>query len=227
MHKFAMIGAVLLASVAAATDARACGFYTARLEQPVPVQKKAPKATPVLAPIDLISAAEQRLDEEKGAEAGVQVVRAYPRIRTTDVGASPVETRAARILALALVRARGALTGVTGFETETERAINLEWSVAVLRLVSNARGDDPTAQADLGEALAALPQYEAEGANVLGNLADRDLLGSAHAYAALARLRASKGDIAQSRAALDRCARMTKTPATVCRAPDARLALHG
>jgi hypothetical protein len=226
MHKVAILGAVLLACAAAETDARACGFYTASVEQ---APKKAPKAKPAapLAPIDLISAAERHLNEERAAEAGAEVVQAFPKIRTTSVGASPVETRAAHILALALVRSGGALSGVTGFANDAERTINLEWSVAVLRLASGARGDDPGARGDLGEALAALPKYNAEAATLLGELADRDLLGSAHAYASLARLRAGQGDTAQSRTALDRCTHMTKAPSAVCVAPDGRLAVHG
>jgi hypothetical protein len=143
------------------------------------------------------------------------------------VGSSPLETRAARILALALVRSNGVLAGVQGFSATTERSINLEWAVAVLRLVSSARPNEPVAEADLGEALAALSKYEGEALGILRGLADRDLLGSAHAYAALARLQASRGQGTASRAALDRCEKMTSSPATVCHAPGAVLATRG
>jgi hypothetical protein len=217
------LGALAVAATFSVPEARACGFldYGSRLDV-----SKRPKATPVSAS-DRIVAAEQRLEQERLPEAGAQVVTAFPKIRTTDVGSSPLETRAARILALALVRSDGALANVTGFSAESERAINLEWSVAVLRLVSGARTNDPVAQADLGEALSALSKYETEALGVLADLADRDLVGSAHAYAALARLRAARGQSSASRAALGRCEAMTASPGAVCRVPGAVLAARG
>jgi hypothetical protein len=222
--KAIFLGALAVAATFSVPEARACGFldYGSRLD----VSKRAPKAAPV-SPSDRIVAAEQGLDQERLTEAGAQVVLAFPKIRTTDVGSSPLETRAARILALALVRSVGTLANVTGFSAENERTINLEWSVAVLRLVSGARPNDPVAQADLGEAMSALSKYETEALGVLADLADRDLVGSAHAYAALARLRAARGQGSASRAALDRCEAMTSSPGMVCRVPGALLATRG
>jgi hypothetical protein len=96
--------------------------------------------------------------------------------------------------------------------------------VSTLRTINAVRTNDPVAMADLAEALSTRTKYEAEALQILQDLADRDLVGSAHAYAVLARLHAGKGDDGASRADLDRCRIMSKQPATVCKAPDGRVA---
>lgn len=218
-----LVMAALLGAVAA-SDAHACGFFDYREIRPV---KARPKPVPVAAN-DRIAAAEQRLEEERLADAATEVVAAFPRIRTTAVGASPLETRAQRILALALVRGEGTLRGVAGLSGagETERAANLGWALDALRAIDAERHGDPVARADLAEALAARAKHDDESLAILADLTDRDLVGSAHAYAALARIRASRGDADAARAALQRCELMTKSPAAVCKAPDGRLALR-
>jgi hypothetical protein len=203
-------------------DAHACGFVDYRESRPV-IRVPRPKPVPI---VDRIAAADQRLDEEHPAEAAIQVVTAFPRIRSAQTSASPLETRALRILALAVARSDGRIAGVSGLSgaTEAERGANLEWAVGTLRSINAARPDDPVAEADLGEALATRPKYEDESRAILGDLASRDLIGSAHAYAALARLHA--GNAGAIRGALERCEAMTRSPTVVCRAPDARLALR-
>jgi hypothetical protein len=222
-----LLAALLGAATAAGSDARACGYFDYRQIRPA-VQQIRPKPVPVAAN-DRVAAADQRLEEERLAEAGTEVVTAFPAIRHIPVGASPLETRALRILSLAVVRGEGTLRGVPGFSgaREAERSANLEWALGTLRLIDTARPNDPVTQADLAEALAARTQHEDESLAILADLARRDLVGSAHAYAALARLRASKGDPGASREALERCELMTKSPAVVCRAPDGRLAIGG
>jgi hypothetical protein len=215
-HLAAFVGGALLA-VCIAGDAVACGFVDYRAPQPV---ERKPPPRPVPAS-DRVAAADQRLEEERVAEAARQVVLAFPRILTIRVGASPLETHAQRILALALVRSDGKLANVAGLS-----GASLQWAVDTLRAVSAARRDDPVAQADLGEALAASPRTEGEALPLLADLASRDLLGSAHAYAALARLQARGGDAERARVALERCTRMTKSPALVCRLPDNRVAVR-
>jgi hypothetical protein len=220
----AVLGGALLAAAASgvASDALACGFADYREYRPV-----APKPKPVPAS-DRIAAAEQRLEEERPADAAAQVVAAFPRVQLTGVGRSPLETHAARILALALVRGEGTLAGMASFSgtTERQRSAQLGWAVSTLRAVSESRGDDPVAQADLAEALASRPATEDQAVALLDDLAARDLLGSAHAYATLARLRSKSGDTGKVRAALDRCELMTKSPAAVCKTPDTRVAMR-
>jgi hypothetical protein len=218
----ALMLAVLAAGAAAATDAGACGFFDYREIRPVKV-----KAKPVpVAANDRIAAGDQRLEEEKPAAAGLEVVLAFPEIRHVAVGASPIETHALRLLALAVVRGDGVLAGVKGFAdaSTAARAANVEWAVQTLRGISAERDGDPAAIADLCEALARSPGHDEEAFAALSDLARRDLVGSAHAYAALARLRAARSDAAGTAEALDRCEHMTRSPLAVCKAPDGRLA---
>jgi hypothetical protein len=225
-RKASVLMAALLGAAAIASDAHACGFFDYREVRPV-----RPKPVPVAAN-DRIAAADQRLDEERLTEAAVEVVTAFPRIRTAAVGASPLETRAQRILALAVVRSGGVIRGVPGISgsSDADRSANLAWSVGVLRAIDAQRHDDPVARADLAEALAR-SKHEDEALAILADLSDRDLVGSAHAYATLAQMRASRGDAEAARAAVQRCELMTKSPAVVCKAPasianDGRLAVR-
>ena len=221
-----LLATLLAAATAAVSDAHACGYFDYREVRPA--MHARPKPVPVAAN-DRIAAADQRLEEERLTEAGTEVVTAFPTIRKVAVGASPLETRALRILSLAVVRGEGTLRGVAGFSGtgETERSANLEWAASTLRSIDAARPNDPVTQADLAEALAARAQHDDESLAILADLASRDLVGSAHAYAALARLRASRGEVDSSRSALERCELMTRSPAAVCRAPDGRLAIRG
>jgi hypothetical protein len=221
----ALLGVLVGTSGLVAADALACGFIEYRPVQPVRRAPPKPKAIAVVIPaVDRVSNAELRLDEEKPAAAGAEVVAAFPRIRTTEVGASPLETRALRILALAVARGGGSLAGVRGFSSAADREANLEWAVSTLRVVNATRTDDPVAMADLAEALSGIPKYQAEARGILQDLAARDLMGSAHAYAALARLEVGAGDAEAGRVATGRCEAMARLPLAVCGASDGRLA---
>jgi hypothetical protein len=231
MWRAAVFAGVLVAAGAVSvSDASACGFIEYRPVTPVRRAPPRPRAitvsvaSPALPAVGRISLAEQRLEDELPAAAGAEVVGTFPGIRGTMVGTSPLETRALRIAALAVARGGGVLAEVRGFSTTVDREANLEWAVSTLRTINAVRANDPVAMADLAEALSTRTKYEAESLQILQDLADRDLVGSAHAYAALARLHAGKGDEGASRADLARCRVMTRQPAAVCKGPDGRVA---
>jgi hypothetical protein len=143
------VGALAVAASASVSDARACGFIDYRESRPRVHSLPVPRSRPVVVPAsDRIAAADQRLEEERPANAGAEVVAAFPNIRNATVGASPLETRALRIVALALVRADGTLAGVRGFTaaTETDRVSN-----HASRAARSRTGGDP-ARRDMAHA---------------------------------------------------------------------------
>ena len=206
----AIIPSVL--AVSYATDANACGM-SIRMD-PTPQ-----KPTPVQA----IARAEKALEDGQNLVAAKAVLGNFPRVRAATAGANPLETRALRVFALAVVRSNGAVTEkAAGFATQTAWTpnANLEWAVQSIREIDAKRPNDPTVQADLGEALSKLPHGQKEGLEILQKLAQKDLMGSPHAYAALAKLRTAKGDSAGAEAAIKRCEEMSKTPG-VCKTASA------
>jgi hypothetical protein len=72
---------------------------------------------------------------------------------------------------------------------------------------------DPTLLADYAEALSRVPARAAQAAMMLRALRDKDLIGSAFAYAALAAIEKQAGDEQASGAARERCRTMAKKPA--------------
>jgi len=220
-------GALLATGVGCvAVDAGACGFIDYRPRVDVPVAAR-PKPKPKVIPAaDLVALADQRIEQERLADAASLVLQAYPHLATDAIDRSPLELHAKRILALAIVRTRPATAAVTE-RTGVNRVApsgSVAWSISTLRAIDASRHGDPVAQADLGEALVSDPTTEAEGLALLDDLASRDLIGSPHAYAALARLHAGKGEQAAARADLARCQTMTRQPSTVCKPADARVA---
>lgn len=208
--KIAKLAAVALAVLPAALaftyagDASACGM-SVRLE---PVRAKP-------SPVQEIARAEKALENGQGTVAAKAVLENFPRVRATNVGANPLETRALRVFSMAVVRSNGLLNektvGVWTNDEWTPRA-NLEWAVQSLREIDAKRPNDPTVQADLGEALSKLPSGRDEAMKILQGLAQKDLMGSPNAYAALAELRRGNGDLAGAEAALKRCEEMSKNP---------------
>jgi hypothetical protein len=200
----------LVAGVCGARDARACGFlaYGGDEVPPKPIQSPPPER---------VASADRELARGRASAAASEVVRAFPRARALANSTVPLETRAARILALAIARTGGA-PGVAGFDgsTERSRADNLAWAAGVLRARRAARADDPVAQAELAEVLERLPGGQAEALSTLRRLADRDLLGSPFAYASLARMQLAGGDAAAARGSILRCRAMTASPDAVC-----------
>lgn len=214
MKKIAKAAVIALALVPAtfvtawSSDASACGM-SVRLDptpqKPTPVQE--------------IARAEKSLESGNNVTAARAVLGTFPRIRVATAGGNPLETRALRVFALAVVRSDGAITeksaGVFSKDEWTKTA-NLEWAVQSLREIDQKRPNDPTVQADLGEALSKLPHGQAEAMKLLAGLAQKDLMGSPHAYAALAKMKSDKGDNAGAEAAIKRCEEMSKTPG-VCK----------
>ena len=196
-------------AVTSAHDAQACGM-SIRLD-PTPQRPT---------PVQDIARAEKALENGKNKEASQAVLATFPRIRNATAGQNPLETRALRVFALALVRSDGTAdekkVGVGTAGDWTPKA-NLEWAVQSLREIDAKRSNDPALQADLGEALAKLPHGQAEALKILQGLAQKDLMGSPQAYAALAKLRTQSGDMAGAEAAIKRCEEMSKTPG-VCKA---------
>lgn len=143
----------------------------------------------------------------------------FSNIRNVSAGANPLETRALRVFALAVVRSNGSVNernAGSWSQTEWTPTANLEWAIQSLREIDAKRPNDPTVQADLGEALSKLPRTQDESLKLLGGLAQKDLMGSPFAYAALAKIRGEKGDTAGAEAAIKRCEEMSKVPG-VCK----------
>jgi Flp pilus assembly protein TadD len=205
--KLATVALALLPAIAVGStyseDAAACGM-SVRLE---PIQKPTP--------VQEIARAEKALEGGQSGAAARTVLATVPKVRSVVAGQNPLDTRALRVFALAVVRSNGALSEKSmGFPTGDEwtASSNLEWAVQALREIDEKRPNDPTVQADLGEALAKIPRTEGEAYGILQKLADKDLMGSPYAYAALAKLRTDKGDSAGAEAAIKRCTEMSKMP---------------
>jgi hypothetical protein len=205
------LGAVTSALVGAA-DARACG------------------GEEIMPAVDYrvmgVAQAEQALRDGREVAAAGSILRMFPEIRGLKHEKDPLLNRAFRVLAMAATRAGGALRVEKEVPREIlgtwrgagagERQANLEWSITTLRRLNEHRRNDPALQTDLGEALSKVDAHGAEALKVLGDLADKDLISSPEAYAALARLRAQTGDAAGRDAAAARCGTMTRD-AAVCR----------
>jgi hypothetical protein len=192
------------------SDAAACGM-SVRLDitpqRPSPVQE--------------IARAEKALESGQNLQAARAVLGTFPRIRVATAGDSPLETRALRVFALALVRSDGTAdekrARVATKDAWTPSA-NLAWALQAIQEIDEKRPNDPTVQADLGEAMSKLPHEQSKALAILQRLAQKDLMGSPHAYAALARLRSEKGDMGGAEAAVKRCEEMSKVKG-VCRPP--------
>lgn len=144
----------------------------------------------------LLSQAETSVNNGKPRAAALDVMKVFPSIKTAKPGSSVLLPRAQRILAMAIVRTDGLLSLKKDFTASTsdERRANLEWAVATLRRLSAAKKSNPSAETDLGEGLAKLPESQGEAFAILDKLARKDLVTSANGYATLAQLRKAKGD---------------------------------
>ncbi len=202
-----LASAIALSCAVAPRDARACG------DEFVPA---------IDYRVGGVARAEKAMQEGRYSAAAGMVIRMFPEIQKVGKTKDPLLGRALRTLALASVRADGALPidaeiprhlrGTWAGASSDDRRQNLEWAVSALRGVNETRPDDPAVQTDLGEALAKLDGQHDQAKKMLGELADKDLLASPEGYAALARLRAEAGDASGREAAAKRCEAMAKDP---------------
>ncbi len=156
-------------------------------------------------PTTRIHFAEKQLEEGHLTIAATWVKKVYPNIRSLDASAPPLALRAERVFALALVRSEGKLDESVGWAPSG----NLAWAHVTLADLARVKKESPTAIADLAEAQIRLPTTRAAGVAALEELDRRDLLGSAHAYRALAIARAEAKDDGGVKAAMVRCAAMS------------------
>jgi hypothetical protein len=162
-------------------------------------------------PAQMVASAEKTIEVSPNESARV-ILANFAMIHMSATNEDPIRTRARRVLARAIVRTNGAA------DKSYTPAVALEWAVQALRDIDQKRKNDPAVQADLGEALAKTDKGKAEALSILSKLAEKDLMGSPHAYAALASLRQEKGDAAGAQAAMTRCKEMSgKNAATTCK----------
>lgn len=142
-----------------------------------------------------VSAAEIQLEKGDHEKVLATLSNVFPDLKTRKWNAKPSSDRAIRVAARALVRTDGS-TKVAPFKVtgESDGSANLAWAVTKLRERHAKDPHDPSAATDLGEALSHLPEGRAEAKQILSSLESRDLLVSAHGYAALARLRTAQPD---------------------------------
>lgn len=155
--------------------------------------------------------AQRALDE--GDVLGARELARDVRVATLSLAYGPsyearLFERALRIEALSRIRDRDATPD------QIESAVGLlQAHVESLTSTSSSGADNvtPALSADLGEALERAAR-DGEALDVLVPLADRDLIGSAHAYAALSRAASRRGDGARSTLARARCEAMATSP---------------
>lgn len=167
---------------------------------------------------------EQEIHEGNHLSAAARVIRMFPELRKAKLGVDPKIDRAYRILALATARAGGSLQVEKELpswirsswigKTEQDRSANLTWAVASMRRLNEVKKDDPALQTELGEVLARVDGHQDEARDLLGKLAQKDLIASPEGYAALAGLHAKAGDAAGREAAMKKCQAMAKSSGT-------------
>lgn len=168
-----------------------------------------------------VAAVEAKLDEGASSEAAAQALKLLGvqplELTVTASPQSPAErltNRAVRVYVLASVRTGGEV-GPWQAKGDKERKLNLEHAAKLLGALASPKDATPAAKGEHAEALARTQPAEAKKA--LEALAAKDLVPSAHAWAALARLRAAGGDAKGKEAALAKCKGMAgKQAATIC-----------
>jgi hypothetical protein len=222
------LAALVVSPLAVVSDAEACGGAIFRESRP----------TPKPSPATLVAKAEKQAEEGKTDAALKTALDAFPKLEKAVAGKNAIENRALRLAAISAVRSGGELSVVgakagasyydydygrdvnvpaklAAVKTDADKLARKEWAIKALRSVATQLPDNPSVKGELGEALAAVPGNEEEALTVLSELAEKDLLGTPEAYAALARLRFEQGLTKKSAEAVSRCNAMTNKPA-VC-----------
>lgn len=181
-----------------------------------------------------VAKAEESLEKGDYQAAAGAVVRMIPHIgQYDDVTKDEIINRAMRVLAVSLSRTGGTIDDeqLPSYMRELEigdhyngkkakeKNENLRWSADALRSIAAAhekagKEADPVLESEMGEAMAKVDEYRAEGKAILERLANKDLLTSPEAYKTLAELRAKDGNLDGRMAALERCRAMAKHAAT-------------
>lgn len=184
--------------------------------------------------IAAIQDAERLNDAGKSKEAIARVLSVDSKAWTREVGKSPLGDRGLIILARATVRTNGDAYPQSDGSLGAHRSQAFEWAASILRHNLALQKDSPVAQTDYAEALSRVGTGHAEAKRILEIAEARDVVSSAHGYAALARLRASADSDAPSylraplRALTDgkrkidllRCSEMTKLSDVCTVSPD-------
>lgn len=170
--------------------------------------------------VEGVAKAEKQLEQGNYIDAAGSVIRMMPHIRDYQgMSKDSLAARGQRILAMALTRTGGDLAAIeqqvpeylrgewSGAKAE-HRAANLAWAVASLQAIHDAKGADPAAATELGEAMAKIDAHRDAARKLLGELAKKDLLATPEGYATLAALNAAAGDQAGRTTALERCRAM-------------------
>ncbi|HLM72377.1 MAG TPA: hypothetical protein VK459_06790 [Polyangiaceae bacterium] len=208
---FVAVGFVACASIAP-KNAEACGGGDWEFQPAVDVRPEG------------LDKSEKDIHEGHHLTAAARIIRMFPELRKAKLGVDPKIDRAYRLLSLATARAGGALAiekevpewvrGSWIGKTEKDRTANLTWAVSSMRSLNEVKKDDPALQTELGEVLARAPGHETEAREILGKLAQKDLISSPEGYAALAMLHAKSGDTAGREAAMKKCQAMAKSQST-------------
>jgi hypothetical protein len=207
VQSFVVVG-IVACGLAAPGSAAACGGGDWEFSPPVDPRPKG------------LDMSEKDLADGKYERAAARVIRMFPELRKATIGIEPNVDRAYRILAVATARKSGALAidrevpkqiqGTWLGATGADRSANLLWSADAMTRLNDKKRDDSALQSELGEVLAKVDGRTGEALALLGKLADKDLLASPEAYAALAALRGRTGDAPGREAAIKKCEAMAK-----------------
>jgi len=157
-----------------------------------------------------VKRAEHLLAAGKGKQA-VKVARRRFKSFTAATGepdmGKALYNRAQRAIALAAIRADGAvdLGGDMRGRTHEQKLLNVAWATSVLQVQAAAEPDDLVLRTFYAEALMHHPLGEQQAADMLGELANDDLMPTARGYALLAQAQQRLGDVSGRDLSLQRC----------------------